>query len=131
MSDIQTKGARLIFNGEERNLYWDYAVIDAVQDQYGAHPIAALESMFGVSNVSGTEVKHYTAKSVLFLLETLLNTEVERKKYFEGKCDLKTYTRKQLGFLVDKYNDEQIVQTIIASWNESNPRVDEDDEKNA
>jgi len=131
MSDIQIKGTRLIFNGEERDLYWDYAVIDAVQDQYGAHPIAALESMFGVSNVGGTEVKHYAAKSVLFLLETLLNTEVERKKYFEGKCDLKTYTRKQLGFLVDKFNDEQIVQTIIASWNESNPQVDEDNEKNA
>lgn len=129
MSDLQPEGTKLTFNGEERSLLWDYGVIEKAQEIYGGHPIMAIESMFW-TNEEG--LSYYQAKPVLDLAELLLNNEVSREKYFDGKSSLKTYTRKELGHLITRENANDIVQAIVASWTGSIPSHDDDeeDEKN-
>lgn len=129
MSDLQPEGSKLTFNGEERSLLWDYGVIEKAQEKYGGHPIMAIEAMFW-TNEDG--LNYYQAGPVLDLAELLLNNEVDREKYFDGKSSLKTYTRKELGHLITRDNANDIVQAIVASWTGSMPMHDddEDDEKN-
>lgn len=129
MSDLQPEGAKLTFNGEERSLIWDYGVIEKVQKKWGGHPIMAIEAMFW-TNEDG--LSYYQAEPVLDLAELLINNEVDREKYFDGKSSLKTYTRKELGHLITRENANDVVQAIVASWTGSNPErdADEEDEKN-
>ena len=129
MSTFQPEGAKLDFNGEERHLIWDYGVIEKVQEAYGEHPILAIQSIFW-ENEDG--LRHYQAKPVLDLAFFLLNNEVKRQKYFDGKSSLKTYTREELGYLITRDNADSIVTAIVQSWTGSVPEADEeDDPKNA
>ena len=128
MSTFQPEGAKLDFNGEERHLVWDYGVIEKVQEMYGEHPILAIQSIFW-ENEDG--LRHYQAKPVLDIAFILLNNEVKRQKYFDGKSSLKTYTREELGYLVTRENADSIVTAIVQSWTGSVPEADEEaDEKN-
>lgn len=135
MSELQPTGALLVFNGEERHLYWDYGCIEKVQELYGGHPFnAILKIMWQGTADDGTPIQHYQAKPVLDICHILLNNEVEREKYFNGKSELKKYKREELGMLIDRNNGDDVVAAIIASWKESlgiQPDEDEeDDEKN-
>lgn len=129
MSDLQPEGAVIQFNGEERRLLWDYGVIEKVQEIYGGHPFLALQSMFWTAKLKdGTELNHYQAKPVIDLMHILLNDEVERKKYFDGKCGLKTYTRSQIGFLINRNNAGDIVKALMDSWKMSITEAGDDEE---
>ena len=136
MGDMIPKGAVLIFNGEERHLFWDYGVIEKVQELYGEHPFYAIQKMLWSGKADdGTPIQHYQAKPLLDLAEILLNNEILRERYFNhGKCDLKKYTREEIGILIDRTNADMVVAAIIASWRDSigpsEEEDQEDDEKN-
>ena len=128
MSDLQPTGALLTFNGEERHLIWDYGVIEKVQELYGGHPFTAIMKILWKETAEdGKPIQHYQAKPVLDLMFFLLNNEVERQKYFEGKSDLKKYTRPELGMLINRMNADDVVKALIDSWRDS-IGVEEDDE---
>ena len=127
MSDLLPEGAKLVFDGTERHLYWDYGVIEKVQELYGGHPLIAIEKMFWEGQLGdGQEVHYNLAKPVLDLLTILLNNEVEREKFFEGKTNLKTYTREQVGHIIDRGNAGKAIEAIVASWMGSTPSAEDD-----
>lgn len=127
-SDLQPEGAKLIFEGVERHLIWDYGVIEKIQEIYGGHPFIALQKIFWSAKLAdGTEANHYQAKPIIDLMFILLNNEVERQKYFEGKSDLKTYTRAQVGFLIHRGNVDSIVRALMDSWKDSVNITEEDE----
>lgn len=120
MSDLRPEGAILHFDGVDRRLIWDYGVIEKVQEIYGGHPFLALQSIFWSKTLSdGTEASHYLARPIIDLTYILLNNEIEREKYFNGKSELKPYTRAQIGFLIDRNNVNDIVKALMDSWRDS------------
>ena len=131
MSDLQPMGAVLQFNGEERRLFWDFGVIEKVQELYGEHPYFAITKMLWEGKAEdGTLLQHYQAKPLLDLAEILLNNEIAREKYFDGKSSLKKYTREELGMLIDRNNAHLVVAAIIASWRDSiGPAQDDEEEE--
>lgn len=136
VSDLQPNAPVIIFEGVERRLLWDFGVIEKVQEIYGGHPFYALEAMFFEEQKDGVTYRFHMAKPVIDLLYLLLNNEVEREKYFDGKSSLKKYTREQVGMLVDRTNVAEYVNAVVKSWTESNgvsPDDDDDegDSKNA
>lgn len=136
MSDLRPEGAVIRFDGADRRLIWDYGVIEKVQEIYGGHPFLALQGIFWSKQLpDGTEASHYLAKPIIDLVYILLNNEVEREKYFSGKSSLKTYTRAQIGFLIDRRNVNEIVRGLMDSWRDSvltdEDDGDEDEPKNA
>jgi hypothetical protein len=131
MSELRPEGAVILFDGAERRLIWDYGVIEQVQDIYGGHPFLALQGMFWSKTLSdGKEISHYQARPIIDLMHILLNNEVERDKYFSGtgKSQLKTYTRAQIGFLIDRDNVNDVVKALMDSWTASMPTGDDDGE---
>ena len=133
MPDLQPEGAVVRFDGADRRLLWDYGVIERVQEIYGGHPFLALQGMFWSSKLpGGEEISHYQARPIIDLMFILLNNEVEREKYFIGKSQLKTYTRAQIGYLINRNNVDDIVKGLMDSWKKSIMEADdEEDEKNA
>ena len=129
MSDLQPEGFQVEFDGVQRRLIWDYGVIEKVQEKYGGHPFSVVRSIFRESNVDGTVIGYYQAGPIIDLMFFLLNNEVARQKYFDGKSDLKLYTREQVGFLINRKNAGDIANAIVASWTGSNPQADPDDEE--
>ena len=70
MSDLQPMGAVLQFNCEERRLFWDFGVIEKVQELYGEHPYFAITKMLWEGKAEdGTLLQHYQAKPLLDLAE--------------------------------------------------------------
>lgn len=136
MSDLRSEGAVIRFDGADRRLIWDYGVIEKVQEIYGGHPFLALQGIFWSKKLpDGTEASHYQAKPIIDLMHILLNNEVEREKYFSGNSFLRTYTRAQIGFLIDRTNVNEVVRALMDSWRESavldDGDDDEDEQKNA
>lgn len=130
MGDMIPKGAILVFNGEERHLFWDFGVIEKVQELYGEHPYFAIIKMLWEGKTEdGTLLQHYQAKPLLDLAEILLNNEIAREKYFDGKSSLKKYTREELGMLIDRSNAHLVVAAIIASWRDSIGPANDDEEE--
>ena len=125
MSTFQPEGITITINGEDRNLMWDYAVIEKVQDKWGVHPIFAIRDMFWADkDEEGNEYSHYKAKTIIDLLHILLNTEVGRRKFFDGMTSLRTYTREEIGYLVTRQNQDEIVSAITKSWVDSTPEAE-------
>ena len=116
MSDLQPRGATIVFDGVERRLFWDFGVIEKIQAEYGGHPFYAIEAMYWQGKKDGGTYSFHQAKPVLDLLFWLLNNEVDRQKYFDGSSDLKKYSREQIGYLVDMQNVGDYVKGIIHSW---------------
>ena len=138
MSDLQPEGVVVEFDGVERRLIWDYGVIEKVQDKYGGHPFTVIRGIFREEELpGGGKIGYYQASPIIDLMFYLLNNEVARQKYFDGKSSLKLYTREQVGFLINRKNAGDIANAIVASWTGSNPQADpeeeddEDDSKNA
>ena len=130
MSDLQPKGAVLIFNGEERHLFWDFGVIEKVQEMYGEHPFFAIKKMLWEGkDDDGTRLQHYQAKPLLDLTEILINNDAAREKYFNG-IDLRKYTREEIGMLIDRENVNMVVAAIISSWSDAiGGKKDADDDE--
>lgn len=130
MSDLQPRGATIVFDGVERRLIWDFGVIEKIQEAYGGHPFYAIEAIYWDEERDKKKISFHQAKPVLDLLYWLLNNEVDRQKYFEGKSDLKKYTRAQIGYLVDMQNVSDYAQGIVESWKDcySGGGPDDDEE---
>ena len=130
MSDLQPNGAIVQFDGVERRLIWDYGVIEKVQEIYGGHPYTAIMDIFweGVDETTKQKIFHYQAKPVIDLMHLLINNEVAREKFFEGSSAKKTYTREQIGMIINRINAKEIVQALVDSWKDSMPQPDDDEE---
>lgn len=130
MSDLQPLGATIVFDGVERRLFWDFGVIEKIQEEYGGHPFYAIEAMYWDGEKDGHKYSFHQAKPVLDLLFWLLNNEVDRQKFFEGKSDLKKYTREQIGYLVDMQNVAEYARGIVESWKDcySGGSMEDDEE---
>lgn len=127
MSNLQPEPVLLVINGEERHLLFDFGAIEKVQDIYGAHPILAIQAMFWDDKEHG--VSHYRASAVINLLKILLDTEVSREKFYDGVTTLRTYTREEVGHIIDRSNADEVVKAITEAWTGSVPDKEPDDEE--
>ena len=128
MSNLIPDPVVLNINGEERRLLFDFWAIEKIQALFGAHPILAINSFFWEDKKQG--VSYYRASAVIDVLKILLDAEVSRAKFFDG-VELRSYTRDQIGHIVDKYNADTVVASITRAWTGSMPASDgeEDDEE--
>ena len=126
MSNLQPDPVALELNGETRHLLFDFGAIEKIQALYGAHPILAINSFFWDDKENG--VSYYRAGAVIDVLKILLDTELSREKFFNGSTHLRTYTRDQIGHIIDRSNADTVVAAITQAWTGSMPEPDQEEE---
>ena len=124
MSDINPRGVEVTFGTETRHFLFDYAVIAEIQDAYDSDVVSVFKQMFLDPHSEG----EYKARVLIDIVHKLLLDEVDREKYLHGRDDLKTYTKRQVGWLLNRGNADDIVKAIIDAWQESLPKTDEGDD---
>ena len=124
MSDINPKGVPVTINGEERHFLFDYAVIAEIQEAYESDVLSAIRQFWMEKRSPG----EYNAKVLIDLTHKLLLDECDRAKFFSGE-ELKTYTRRQVGWLITQANADDIVNAILSAWMMSMPKQEEQTEE--
>ena len=122
MSDIMPRGIPVVFGTEERRLLFDYAVIAEIQDSYDTDVLSVLKELFMDKRSPG----EYKARILIDLVHKLLLDETEREKYLYGR-ELKTYTKRQVGWMIDQGNADTLVEAILKAWTTSMPKADDGD----
>ena len=123
MSTLNPKGVALAFGMEERHLLFDYAVIAEIQEAYDSDVVSVIRQMF-LDKASPGE---YRAKILVDLVHKLLVDEAERERYLNG-IELKSYTKKQVGWMLNRGNADDAVKAIIDAWQVSIPAAEDDGE---
>ena len=123
MSTVNPKGVALAFGTEERHLLFDYAVIAEIQEAYDSDVVSVIRQMF-LDKASPGE---YRAKILVDLVHKLLVDEAERERYLNG-IELKSYTKKQVGWMLNRGNADDAVKAIIDAWQVSIPAAEDDGE---
>jgi hypothetical protein len=113
MSDLNPIGEVIVLDGVERHLLFTLNVIDELQDKQNA----TLDEV-----VSKLTDKKESNKALKCILSTLLNDEAERTG---GK--LKTYTEKEVGWLVTIQNVMEVTVAVLRAYGYSLPEADEFD----
>lgn len=112
MSDLRPKGVPVILDGEERYLLFTLNVVDEVQDHYDC----ALEEV-----IDKLTDKKQSTKTLRYLTMVLLNDEMERF----GKEGKKTYTEKEVGWLITQDNVLEVTVAVLKAYGLSLPEPDE------
>ena len=126
MSDLVPRGVPVQFGMEERHFLFDYAVIAEIQDSYDLDVLSVLRQLFMDKRSPG----EYKARVLIDLVHKLLLDETEREKFFHDR-DLKTYTKRQVGWMIDQLNADTIVEAILTAWTASIPKPEEEESPNA
>ena len=123
MSNIKPRGIPVQFGGEERHFLFDYAVIAEIQEAYNSDVLSAIRQLWMERQSPG----EYKAKVMIDLVHKLLLDETEREKALNG-VELKTYTKRQVGWYIDQQNADDILKAMLQAWSVSIPEPDEDTE---
>ena len=122
MSTLTPRGIPVEFGTEERHFLFDYAVIAEIQESYETDVLSVLKDLFMDRRSPG----EYKAKILIDLVHKLLLDETEREKYLHGR-ELKTYTKRQVGWMIDQINADALVEAILKAWTTSIPKADDED----
>ena len=95
MSTLVPKGIEIEIEGKARHILFDYNVIAEIQEKYSSSVIAVIRSCLHV----GTDAE-LNASVFLGLLQILLQGEKDRDVFFNKKSSLKTYSVRDLGYLI-------------------------------
>ena len=126
MSDLAPRGIPVQFGMEERRFLFDYAVIAEIQEAYDSDVLSAIGQMWLDKHSPG----EYRAKVLIDIVHKLLLDETDREKVLYGR-ELKTYTKKQVGWMIDQGNADNFVEAILKAWTYSIPEPDGDEDPNA
>ena len=116
MSDLRPIGIPVMLDGVERYFLFTLNVIDEIQSHYGMTVIDAMEKLYNPEDES---------KTVRFFVHTLLNDEAERGKWKDPDCNLKTVSEKEVGWMVNKFNLEEVKAAICGAFKISVPEPDD------
>jgi len=120
MSNLIPRGVPVQFGAEERHFLFDYAVIADLQDSYETDVLSILRQLFMDKRSPG----EYQARVLIDLVHKLLLDETEREKYFYDR-ELKTYTKRQVAWMIDQLNADDLVEAILKAWTVSIPKEEE------
>lgn len=88
MSDLRPRGTPIIINGTEWHFLFTLNAIDAVQDKTGKNMHQVME---------GLTKKETVLETARDLTVILINDEIERCNFENGKCGMQPVTEKQVG----------------------------------
>ena len=120
MSDLKPKGYVIVVDGVERKLLFTLNAIDAIQSEFDQNVIEVIDKVF-----NGTDQEQ--VKALRKVVEILLNDEAEREEFFHPGCGLKPITEKEAGWIIDRFNLDEMKIAIAKAYGISMPDVDEDD----
>ena len=123
MSTYNPNGVEVSLNGETRQLLFDYNIIAEIQEKYDSSVLNVLrttQEIGGIAELNATLLKN--------LLHILLEGERQRRSYFGDTTKLKSYTPREIGFLVSKANDNDIWNAILNAWLGSLPELTQQDQ---
>lgn len=121
MSDLNPTGVPIEIEGEERRLLFTFNAIDAIQERLEKPLSEAIGKL-----TDKTEAHH----TLIAILGELLEDETQREKARSGK-DLKSYTEKELGWIVNINNQYEFIIAIMEAYGVSLPKADEGDLPNS
>lgn len=122
MSSYNPKGVKVEIGGEERHFLFDYNVIAEIQEKYDSSVIQVL-----IRAMQTNGVQEINASIFISLVHILLEGERERMAFYKAKGALKGYSKKELGFVLDKDNGQAIFDAILEAWHVSIPKPTEED----
>lgn len=121
MSDLKPKGYVIVVDGVERKLLFTLNAIDAIQSEFDQNVIEVIDKVF-----NGNDQEQI--KTLRKVIEILLNDEAEREEFFHPGCGSdKMVTEKEVGWIIDRYNLDEMKIAIAKAYGISMPDVDEDD----
>lgn len=112
MSSLKPDGELLKIEGVERRVLFTLNAIEEIQEEFDA----SLEEV-----INALTDKREAAKTLKTVLSILLNDEAERKK----EKELKTYTPKEVGWLINEDNMQNAVIAVLKAYGMSLPEPDE------
>jgi len=125
MSALNWQGIPIKIGAEERHIYFDYAVIADIQEEYDSDVLSVINELFLEKRSPG----EYKGTVLIDLVHRLLLDETERERFFNGK-ELKSFSRQEVGWLMDQANADEIVMAIIKAWATSLPEAEGGEEEN-
>ena len=123
MSDINPKGIEIEIGGEKRHLLFTYNVIAEIQDDYETGMFKAVNQILpgkDFENLPG----EYNGSVLIDILYKLLADEVERERFLSENYTLRSYTKQQVGWMLNLSNASDYVKAIYDSIRESMPKVE-------
>lgn len=118
MRELRPTGVPVQLNGVERHFLFTLNVIDEIQSHYNMTVINALEKIFDPNEES---------KATRFFVHTLLSDELEREKWRNPESDLNPINEKEVGWLINRFNIDEIRTAILAAYRISMPEAEDDD----
>lgn len=116
MSDLRPVGVPVIIEGVERHMLFTLNVIDEVQEHYDK-PLAEI--------INELMEKASAVKTMRYLTYALLEDEVQRKE--AAGESLKHYSEKEIGWLITRENQEEILLVILKAYGLALPENEEED----
>lgn len=117
MSDLRPVGVPVMIEGVERHMLFTLNVIDEMQEHYN-EPLAEI--------INNLMKKSSAVKTLRYMTYALLEDELQRKA--AGGEKLKKYSEKEIGWLITRENEEEIMLAILKAYGLALPESDDEEE---
>lgn len=117
MSDLRPIGVPVMIEGVERHMLFTLNVIDEMQEHYN-EPLAEI--------INNLMKKSSAVKTLRYMTYALLEDELQRKAASGEK--LKKYSEKEVGWLITRENEEEIMLAILKAYGLALPESDDEEE---
>lgn len=116
MSDLRPIGVPVTIDGVERHMLFTLNAIDEIQEHYNAPLAEIINKLMDKSNA---------VKALRYVTYALLEDEAQRKSAVGEK--LKQYSEKEVGWVITKENEEEILLAILKAYGLALPEGEEED----
>ena len=116
-SKLRPHGVKINFNNEERELLFTLNVVDELQNRSEKSLPEFLKDMLDRESESDIS-------PIKTILSVLLQDEAERKEFLTGE-KIKTYTEKEVGWILNLENYAGYMEKILEAYGISMPSADD------
>ena len=116
-SKLRPHGVKINFNNEERELLFTLNVVDELQNRSEKSLPEFLKDMLDRESESDIS-------PIKTILSVLLQDEAERKEFLTGE-KIKTYTEKEVGWILNLENYAEYMERILEAYGISMPSADD------
>lgn len=117
MSSLRPKGVPVMIDGVERHFLFTLNVVDEIQEHYD----------MALPDVLGKFIEeNRNEKIMIYLVAELLRDEAERESY-AGNNDLKIYSLKETGWILNIENRGTIATAIFEAYGVSLPEMEDEE----
>lgn len=118
MGRLRPTGVPVTIGGTERHLLFTLNAIDEIQERNDA-PLGEV-----VSKLADEKEANKALRSIVTIL---LNDEVERLSYKNGKNEFDILDEKQVGWMITKENIDEVAVAVLKAYGCDLPETDESD----